>query len=73
MDIIDNRVHISRRELDDPAMAGRIHVAASQALRSANVELIDPRDDRLPIDVARQHRLIEVIEPEIAGGWVVPD
>jgi hypothetical protein len=54
-------------------MTRRINAAASQVLRAASVELLDPRDDRSTVDVAHQHELIEVIRPEIGGGWVVPD
>ena len=73
MDIIDNKIHITKQELDDPTMTRRIEAAASQVLRAARVELLDPADDRSTVDVAHQHELIEVIRPEIAGGWVVPD
>lgn len=73
MDIKENKLHITRRELSDERLKRRTEVAASQVLRSASVELLDLAYDHSSLEIALRHKLVEISEPEVAGGWVVPD
>ena len=73
MEIIDNKIHVTKQELEDPILSRRIEVAAQKVLRAANVELLDPSFDSSSIEIASNHSLVKLIEPEIGGGWVVPD
>ena len=73
MDIKENKLHVTRRELNDQSLKRSIELAASQVLRSANIELLDPAYDHSSVEIALRHKLVEVSESEVAGGWVVPD